>query len=401
MMSLGGIKILATLNLGPLVHRPEHPLGLKGRRGGASRKHPTFTRLDAKKTGFIDADGCFLIRPSTLEVDVRRKRHLTKYKTSLIFSAQGPTIPQPVSSSAIPIKPGSPIPCDGNSYWNLLPSIHSANFWEKLEQLLCSLHSDSDQIFSVLIQPQFSNGVFQDDVIPSRKTNNNRLEPLIENFEAQSGDGLGPLTDSTYICVTNVTSLPEPQALPISSSQANVEAKTSLRHEAKLERKRAGTVTNVQLLNSINSMSSDLNAGLKEVVQAIQSSSTTQSTSIPLGVNWTPIIQGLVSGVATSLGATLSFPSSTAQAGTTTQAQTPSNGTSGEEGPSVIDCRALITNISSSPNPSAQPFSSDPSNLTKVNPDENGDQVVVTLLLPIAQIIAKYIRKILLTVTPL
>ena len=153
----------------------------------------------------------------------------------------------------------------------------------------------------------------------------NRLEPLIENFEAQSGDGLGPLTDSTYICVTNVTSLPEPQALPISSSQANVEAKTSLRHEAKLERKRAGTVTNVQLLNSINSMSSDLNAGLKEVVQAIQSSSTTQSTSIPLGVNWTPIIQGLVSGVATSLGATLSFPSSTAQAGTTTQAQTPSN----------------------------------------------------------------------------
>ncbi|RGB22371.1 hypothetical protein C1646_776186 [Rhizophagus diaphanus] len=74
---------------------------------------------------------------------------------------------------------------------------------------------------------------------------------------------------------------------------------------------------------------------------------------------------------------------------------------SGEEGPSVIDCRALITNISSSPNPSAQPFSSDPSNLTKVNPDENGDQVVVTLLLPIAQIIAKYIRKILLTVTPL
>jgi hypothetical protein len=41
------------------------------------------------------------------------------------------------------------------------------------------------------------------------------------------------------------------------------------------------------------------------------------------------------------------------------------------------------------------------SHLTKVNPDENGDQVVVTLLLPIAQIIAKYIRKILLTVTPL
>lgn len=35
----------------------------------------------------------------------------------------------------------------------------------------------------------------------------------------------------------------------------------------------------------------------------------------------------------------------------------------GEEGPSVIDCRALITNISSAPNPTAQPFSSDPNNL--------------------------------------
>lgn len=34
----------------------------------------------------------------------------------------------------------------------------------------------------------------------------------------------------------------------------------------------------------------------------------TSASSTPLGVNWTPIIQGLVSGVAQSLGSSVSFP---------------------------------------------------------------------------------------------
>jgi len=51
-------------------------------------------------------------------------------------------------------------------------------------------------------------------------------------------------------------------------------------------------------------------------------------SSTPLGVNWTPIFQGLALGVAQSMGATLTFPSTpstpvTTQAGTTPQAQAP------------------------------------------------------------------------------
>jgi hypothetical protein len=55
--------------------------------------------------------------------------------------------------------------------------------------------------------------------------------------------------------------------------------------------------------------------GFKEVVSAIKeinniSPSAPLNSASPLGVNWTPIIQGLVSGVATSFGATVKFPSS-------------------------------------------------------------------------------------------
>lgn len=45
-----------------------------------------------------------------------------------------------------------------------------------------------------------------------------------------------------------------------------------------------------------------------ELVNAIKST----PTSMLPGVNWTPIVQGLVSGLATSFGATINFPASTA-----------------------------------------------------------------------------------------
>ncbi|RGB22370.1 hypothetical protein C1646_776185 [Rhizophagus diaphanus] len=52
-----------------------------------------------------------------------------------------------------------------------------------------------------------------------------------------------------------------------------------------------------------------MSSGLKEVVHAIktQSQPNTPSNSSPLGVNWTPIIQGLVTAVATTLGASVKF----------------------------------------------------------------------------------------------
>jgi len=41
------------------------------------------------------------------------------------------------------------------------------------------------------------------------------------------GNGLGPITDSTYICVTNVTNIP--QALSVSSFQTGVLGGVDLR----------------------------------------------------------------------------------------------------------------------------------------------------------------------------
>jgi hypothetical protein len=52
-------------------------------------------------------------------------------------------------------------------------------------------------------------------------------------------------------------------------------------------------------------MSSDLNAGLKEVVSAIKSTQGAPSGANPSTLssfNWSPIVQGLVTGVASSLG---------------------------------------------------------------------------------------------------
>jgi hypothetical protein len=150
------------------------------------------------------------------------------------------------------------------------------------------------------------------------------LEPLIENFEAQSGDGLGPLTDSTYISVINVTNVPEPEVSPVSSSPANVEFLQNQRQEAKAERKRVAratrTVTNSQTLEAVadltSSINSQMSSGFDKIVQAIQAKS--ESASVPQtplpspleGVNWTPIIQGLVSGLAASFGASVNLPTS-------------------------------------------------------------------------------------------
>ena len=153
----------------------------------------------------------------TLAVYLIHFRHLSTSAPLLSLAAhvpEGPSRIPAIITSDIPIKGGSPIPCDGNSYWNLLPSIHSANFWAKLEELLRSLHNDSDQLFSVIIQPQIANGSrhtlsssFLTNITPNMEELHLKLDQLIEKFESQSGDGLGPLTDSTYIRVTNVTNL--------------------------------------------------------------------------------------------------------------------------------------------------------------------------------------------------
>jgi hypothetical protein len=97
--------------------------------------------------------------------------------------------------------------------------------------------------------------------------------------------------------------------------------KRDVRQDLKATRRPSASVKALNALSeqittsqsSINSKFSTLNStmssGLKEVVHAIktQSQPNTPSNSSPLGVNWTPIIQGLVTAVATTLGASVKF----------------------------------------------------------------------------------------------
>jgi hypothetical protein len=60
---------------------------------------------------------------------------------------------------------------------------------------------------------------------------------------------------------------------------------------------------------SLSSQLSQLNSGIDRVISTIQASSPTASTSSMNSINWTPIVQALVSGVGTALGASVSFSS--------------------------------------------------------------------------------------------
>jgi uncharacterized coiled-coil protein SlyX len=79
--------------------------------------------------------------------------------------------------------------------------------------------------------------------------------------------------------------------------------------------KRAGTSIQARTLSSVNILEAQLTSGFTQLttkldslgdrmVDAIKSTSTSQPSSF----NWTPVVQGLVSGVAQSFGASVNFP---------------------------------------------------------------------------------------------
>jgi hypothetical protein len=83
------------------------------------------------------------------------------------------------------------------------------------------LHTDSNQLFSVILQPVFPSGArrtighsFHTTINPNMLKIRNIIEPHIESFEQQSGDGLGQDTYETYVSVIIVTDYPEPNVLP-------------------------------------------------------------------------------------------------------------------------------------------------------------------------------------------
>jgi hypothetical protein len=94
-------------------------------------------------------------------------------------------------------------------------------------------------------------------------------------------------------------------------------AKKQLRHEVKLERKRATYAASrpssiqAQTLDAVTQMSKDV----RDLVQVIKSQPSVNPQPLPAptvanpGFNWNPVVQGLITGFASALGMSVSSTS--------------------------------------------------------------------------------------------
>jgi hypothetical protein len=101
---------------------------------------------------------------------------------------------QPTPSNLIQINPGDPIQEGFRAYWTYISPITSGDFFDKLESLIKGLTSDSTRLFAIIIQPEFHSGQrrtlghsFHVNCQPKMSDLKDWLQPLIDNFEAQSG----------------------------------------------------------------------------------------------------------------------------------------------------------------------------------------------------------------------
>ncbi len=166
-------------------------------------------------------------------------------------------------------------------YHFTLPSIYSDNFFEELENLLSKLHNDPKEQFSIILQPAYTNGQyrtlghsFTTNIQPKMNVLKDWLKPLIDTFAAQSASGEDMFTDATVAIIRNLSDLPEPQATPVSSSPANVEAikKTIAETKKASDRARkriAAPSMQAQTLDAVTQMTSKLDSMTTQIVDAI------------------------------------------------------------------------------------------------------------------------------------
>ncbi len=160
----------------------------------------------------------------------------------------------------------------------------------------------------------------------------NHFNVRIENFEAQSGTGEeGASVIGTRAIITNISSAPNPSAIPFTSDPANVEWKRNVKQDQKTTRRPSASVHALNALSeqitssqsSMDSQFSTLNStmtsGFESVVKVIKSTpapSAQPSIGIPSSNPWEPILDGL----AQILGYSKTTPS---QSSTVTSHQTP------------------------------------------------------------------------------
>lgn len=239
---------------------------------------------------------------------------------------------------------------EAKTFYVMLPSIHSANFLTELFEVLNSILVDPVNNVNLLVECVMEGNRYRSLAPSLHIASGFTLSDLedhfnvrIENFEAQSGTGEeGPCVTGTRAIITNISSAPNPSAIPFTSDPANVEWKRDVKQDKKATRRPSASVSALKALSEqitssqssmdskFSTLNSTMTSGFESVVQAIKTIPTStpspSSVSSPMNqFNWTPIIQGAITGIASSFGMNLTpvAPTSTQPSPTTTMA--PSN----------------------------------------------------------------------------
>src|SRR6266542_1373093 len=234
--------------------------------------------------------------------------------------------------------PGEPLP-EAVQFFVELPSIYSSDFMEQLYSIINQICNSPGALFAILIDCRMKGNRYRTLAPTINCAPNTTLAELdsllrerIENFEAQSGTGEeGSSVIDTRVRLTNISTAPEPNVHPFSASPANIQWKADIKTDRKASRRPSASVQSITNLQSsidsqFDNLSSLMSSGFKEVVNAIKTQPTPSVASTAL--NWTPLIQGIVTGIASSYGAQVNFPTTstppTSTPGEVQVAQTPS-----------------------------------------------------------------------------
>jgi hypothetical protein len=193
-----------------------------------------------------------------------------------------PSVPMTEPTSKPYWIPGEPLP-EAVQFFVELPSIHSSDFMEQLHSIINKICNFPDALFAFLIDCRMEGNKYR-TLAPTFNCAPNitlaELESLlrdrIENFEAQSGSGEeGPSVIDTRVRITNISTAPEPNVRPFSSSPANIQWKADVKADRKASRRPSASVQSITKLESsldskFNNLSSLMSSGFKDVVNAIK-----------------------------------------------------------------------------------------------------------------------------------
>jgi len=217
---------------------------------------------------------------------------LTVVKLLLLsLASQLPESIQGFPEKGVKTLEGGTVPRGGGWYETFITHPHDDNFWDQIAAVLHSLAPGEN--YAILIQPQFSNGShvtldgsFLTDNDPDMTKFREHFNPFIVKLEDDYND---KFCGETRIKIRNFTDsynakdIPSPSLKP---SRAKAPSQTQILQAMQ------------QQTNAILESNRESNRAILEAMKASQPA-----------LNWQPIVQGALTGLAQAFGAQLSFPS--------------------------------------------------------------------------------------------